>query len=81
MSGRKRRLISVAVGSRSGACPTGRTWRGPVLRFVAAVDLDQLLTVPVIRCGQLVAYLRAVVPPLHQTAPQLLTARVCTQWA
>jgi len=41
--------ISVAAGSRGGACPTGRTRRGPVLRFVAAVDLDQLLTVPVIR--------------------------------
>src|SRR6266487_6429384 len=41
--------FSVAAGSRGGACPTGRTRRGPVLRFVAAVDLDQLLTVPVIR--------------------------------
>ena len=46
-------------GSRGGACPAGRTRRGPVLRFVAAVDLDQLLTVPVIRRGQFVAHLSA----------------------
>jgi hypothetical protein len=42
------------------------------LGFVAAVDLDQFLTVAVIRCRQFVAHLGAVVPPVHQTAPHLL---------
>ena len=37
------------------------------------MDLDQLLTVPVIRRGQFVAHLSAVAPPLHQPAPEFLT--------